>query len=79
MLLVVGMRPAEPGAPHALLQALRGLPRSAVIELAALSEAAVGALIARRLTSYPAAGFLRASLEVTGGSVPARGAHASTR
>ena len=29
VLLVVGMRPAEPGAPHALLQALRGLPRSA--------------------------------------------------
>ena len=30
VLLVVGMRPAEPGAPHALLQALRGLSRSAV-------------------------------------------------
>ena len=68
VLVVVGMRPAEPGAPRELLSALRGLPRSLVVEPRALSEAAVGALIERWLEAYPEPGFLRASVEVTGGN-----------
>ena len=68
VLVVVGLRPAEPGAPEALLRALRGLPRSAVLEPSGLSQTAVRALIERRLASLPGAAFLRASLDVTGGN-----------
>ena len=66
--VIVGMRSAEPGAPSELLEPLRAIAGSEVVEPSALSEAAVRVLIERRMHKPPGPQFLGACREVTGGN-----------
>jgi DNA-binding CsgD family transcriptional regulator len=67
-LLVVAMRPHEPGGQGELLSALSAEPAAEVLGLAALSEAAVGRLVAERLAADPAGEFVAACHAATGGN-----------
>ena len=65
--LIVATRPLEPAAmPEAAT--LLGDPAVQLLRPAPLTPAAVGALIARRLSAEPRDQFLRACIEVTGGT-----------
>ncbi len=58
--VVVALRPSEPGAPDALLDAIRLDPLTEVLTLSPLSESAVGQIVARELTGSPDAELRRA-------------------
>jgi len=65
--LIVATRPLDPGlTPNAA--ALVGDPAPEVLRPAPLTEAAIGALLADRLSGEPDERFVRACLEVTGGN-----------
>jgi DNA-binding CsgD family transcriptional regulator len=49
IVLAVTLRPSEPGAPHALLDALREVPGAVTVAVRALSPAAVAALVRARI------------------------------
>lgn len=67
ILLVAALRPAEPGAPHAL--ARLGLkPHATVLRPSPLSEAAVAALAEEALSARPTEAFARACHAATGGN-----------
>ena len=68
MLLVLAMRPSEPGADGELVSALSADPCGQVLTPAPLSEAAVGRLLAERFTPSPAREFAAACHAATGGN-----------
>jgi DNA-binding CsgD family transcriptional regulator len=68
VLVAIGMRWAEPGAAQDLLDALRDAPGAEVVEPAALSEEASGALIEQLLGCAADPAFRHACREVTGGN-----------
>jgi DNA-binding CsgD family transcriptional regulator len=68
VMLVIGLRRFEPGAPVDLLQALAAEDSSSVIRIAPLSESGTDALVRSRLTVDPADGFSAACHRATGGN-----------
>lgn len=68
VLLVVAMRPADPGGNEDILRSFSADPAATVISPAPLSEAAVRLLIAQRLDRSPAPEFVAASSAATGGN-----------
>jgi DNA-binding CsgD family transcriptional regulator len=68
VLLVVAMRPHEPGSQGELLSALGSEPAAEVLTLTPLSEAAVGRMVAERLAAEPAREFVAACHAATGGN-----------
>jgi len=60
IVLVVALRPSEPGAPHALLDAIRLDPLAEVLTLGPLSEQAVGQIVHRELPGWTDPGLRRA-------------------
>src|SRR6185312_598791 len=68
ILVVTGLREAEPGTDPALLGELTRDPAAARIRPAPLSDAAVSALIATRPAAAPDGDFAAACLESTGGN-----------
>jgi DNA-binding CsgD family transcriptional regulator len=67
-LAVIAARPAEPGAPQDLLDALATGPAATVVRLEPLSPDAVGALIRERLGDAVEDAFVDACIDTTKGS-----------
>jgi DNA-binding CsgD family transcriptional regulator len=68
VLLLVAVRPHEPGGQEQLVSALSAEPAGEVLRPASLSEAAVGCLVAERLAPAPAREFVTACHAATGGN-----------
>jgi len=68
LLLVVAMRPHEPGGQADLVSALSDDPTGEMLTPAPLSETAVGRLVAERLASAAARAFVAACHAATGGN-----------
>ena len=68
VLLALALRPAEPGAPRELLDAVRDLDRAESLNPSALSEGASGTLVELLLAAPPERGFSAACHETTGGN-----------
>ena len=68
VLLVVGVRRFEPGAPAELIAALAAEESSREMRLSPLTEAATDALVRSRLDAEPADGFSAACHRATGGN-----------
>jgi DNA-binding CsgD family transcriptional regulator len=68
LLLLVTMRPPEPGAQQELLAALSGDPSGNVLAPVPLSEAAVGRLVRNEFQGTPAPEFVAACHSATGGN-----------
>lgn len=68
VLLALALRPAEPGFPRELLDAVRDLERAESLSLPALSEEAGAVLVERLLDEQPAEGFRVACHKTTGGN-----------
>jgi DNA-binding CsgD family transcriptional regulator len=68
VLVVLGLRPGEPGAPRALLESMLELPRVESLSPSPLSEEASGVLIERLLGRPPERGFRESCHGVTGGN-----------
>ena len=68
VLAVLGLRPAEPGAPRELIDALRPLPGVERVEPAPLSVIGTAELIGRSLGRPPEGRFLASCHEATGGN-----------
>jgi DNA-binding CsgD family transcriptional regulator len=67
VVLLVAMRPQEPGAPHDLLDGLRTSPDARHLRVAPLGEPAVAELVRRRIPEADAE-LCRAFFEATGGN-----------
>lgn len=67
-LVALGLRPAQPGAPTDLLDALHDLPKAELLSPAPLSQDAIRALIAVALIGPPGQQFARACHAATGGN-----------
>jgi len=68
VLVALGLRPAEPGAPRELLESLGELPVAETLNPSPLTERASGVVIERLLGRPPDEPFRRACHEVTGGN-----------
>lgn len=68
VLLLVAMRPHEPGGQGELLTGLKGEPGCEVLSPSVLSEEAVGLLVAERMAGPPAREFIAACHAATGGN-----------
>jgi DNA-binding CsgD family transcriptional regulator len=68
VLVALGLRSAEPGAPRPLIEALRELPTVERITPEPLSLSGTAELIGRTLGRSPEEGFLRSCREATGGN-----------
>jgi DNA-binding CsgD family transcriptional regulator len=68
VLLLIAARPHEPGGQEELVAALSAEPSSEVLRPASLSEAAVGRLVAERLSPSAAPEFVAACHAATGGN-----------
>jgi DNA-binding CsgD family transcriptional regulator len=68
LLLVVAIRPHEPGGQRELVSAVGADPAAEVLAPAPLSEAAVGRLVAERFARAPAPEFVAACHAATGGN-----------
>ena len=68
VLLALALRPAEPGFPRELLDAVRDLERAESLTLPALSEEAGVVLVERLLDAPPAQAFSAACHKTTGGN-----------
>ncbi|HZO04773.1 MAG TPA: AAA family ATPase [Solirubrobacterales bacterium] len=68
VLLLTGLREAEPGTDPALLAELTQDPSATRVRPGPLSEAAIGALLGERLGAEPAPAFVAACREATGGN-----------
>jgi DNA-binding CsgD family transcriptional regulator len=68
LLLVVAMRPSEPGGQGELVSALSADPSGEVLAPAPLSEAAVGRLVGERFAPEAAGEFVAACHAATGGN-----------
>jgi class 3 adenylate cyclase len=68
LLVVVGLRPAEPGADAALLDRITADPLATVVRPASLSEEATGALMRQILAGDVDAAFRAAFHEASGGN-----------
>jgi DNA-binding CsgD family transcriptional regulator len=68
LLLIVAVRPHEPGAQEELVSALCQDPSGEVLRPAPLSETAVGRLVAERFAGVAAGEFVAACHQATGGN-----------
>jgi DNA-binding CsgD family transcriptional regulator len=66
--MILALRPDETGQAGELLAVLAGDAEAALVRPGALSEAAVGRLLAARLASQPAHEFVAAAARATGGT-----------
>ena len=68
VVLLLALRPFEPGVVNTLLDTIRGDPEARVLRPAQLSEKACARLIAEAFGVAPAQSFAQACFEVTGGN-----------
>jgi len=68
IVLLLALRPREPGTVNPVLETIRSNPEARVLRLAELSEAACTRVIADAFGVAPAQSFARACWEVTGGN-----------